>query len=107
VPSPVAYGDYIFLVHDDGRASCRDAMTGEMHWLERLGTHHHASPVEAEGKLYFVDDNGITWVVNAGKTFEVLAKNPIGELSFSSPAFSNGQIFIRGEKHLFCIGKVD
>lgn len=107
VPSPVGYGDYIFLVHDDGRASCRDAMTGELHWLERLGTHHHASPVEAEGRLYFVDDNGITWVVKADKSFEVLAKNPIGEASFASPAFSNGQIFIRGAKHLFCIGKVD
>ena len=107
VPSPVGYGDYVFLVHDDGRASCRDAMTGELHWLERLGTHHHASPVEAEGKLYYVDDNGITWVVKADKKFEVLEKNPIGELSFSSPAFSNGQIFIRGEKHLFCIGKSD
>lgn len=107
VPSPVGYGDYIFLVHDDGRASCRDALTGELHWLERLGGHHHASPVEAEGRLYFVDDSGITYVMNADKNFKVIAKNPIGEGCFSSPAFSNGQIFLRGAKHLFCIGKVN
>ncbi|MCE9531257.1 MAG: PQQ-like beta-propeller repeat protein [Planctomycetes bacterium] len=105
VPSPVAHGDNIFLVHDDGRASCRNAMTGELYWLERLGKHHHASGIEADGHIYFVDDEGITHVVKASKEFEVIAKNPIGELSFSSPAFARGQIFIRGSKHLFCIGK--
>ncbi len=107
VPSPIAHGENIFLVHDDGRASCRDAMTGKLHWLERLGKHHHASPVEADGHLYFVDDEGITHILKAGETFEVIAKNPIGEQCFSSPAFSQGQIIIRGAKHLICIGKRD
>lgn len=105
VPSPVAHKDNIFLVHDDGRASCRDARTGKLHWLERLGKHHHASPVVADGRVYFTDDDGVTHVVKADTTFEVLAKNPIGEACFSSPAFSNGQIFLRGAKHLFCVGK--
>jgi len=107
VPSPIAHGENIFLVHDDGRASCRDAMTGKLHWLERLGKHHHASPVEADGHLYFIDDEGITHILKAGETFEVIAKNPIGEQCFSSPAFSQGQIIIRGAKHLICIGKRD
>lgn len=106
VPSPVAHGDNIFLVHDDGRASCRDALTGKLHWLERLGKHHHASPVEADGKLFFVDDEGITHILKADSTFEVLAKNPLGEACFSSPAFSKGQIFIRGAKNLVCIGQM-
>ena len=61
--------------------------------------------MEADGHLYFIDDEGITYVVKAGATFEVIAKNPIGEACFSSPAFSHGQIFIRGAKHLICIGK--
>ena len=105
VPSPVAHGENIFLVHDDGRASCRDALTGKLHWLERLGKHYHASPVEADGRIYFVDDSGHTHVVKADAKFEVLAENPLGEACSSSPAFSRGQIFIRGANHLFCIGK--
>jgi outer membrane protein assembly factor BamB len=105
VPSPVAYGDNIFLVKDDGLASCRDATTGEEKWLERLGPHHHSSPVEADGNLYFIDDDGLCYVVKAGPVFQVIAKNPLGEACFSSPAFARGQIFIRGAKHLVCIGK--
>ena len=106
VPSPVAHGDNIFLVHDDGRASCRDALTGKLHWHERLGNHHHASPVAADGRIYYTDDAGTTYVVKADKEFEVLAKNPLNEACFSSPAFSQGQIFLRGSKHLFCIGEM-
>jgi outer membrane protein assembly factor BamB len=105
VPSPVAFGDNIFLVHDDGRASCRDALTGELRWLERLGNHHHATPVEAEGRLYFTADDGVTWVLKASSEFEVLSKNAIGESCFASPAFSGGQIFLRGTRHLFCIAQ--
>ena len=105
VPSPIAHGNNIFLVKDDGFASCRDDMTGKLHWLERLGKHFHSSPVEADGHLYFTEDAGITHVLKAGTTFEEIAKNPLGEDCFSSPAFSRGQIFIRGAKNLFCIGK--
>lgn len=105
VPSPVGYGDEVYLVHDNGRASCRDALTGKLHWFEPLGKHHSASPVAVDGKIYFCDDDGITWVVKADKTFEILEKNPLGENIFASPALSRGQIFIRGSKHLFCIGE--
>jgi hypothetical protein len=61
--------------------------------------------VSANGLVYFVSDKGITTVVRAGTKFEVLAKNEIKELVSSSPAISQGQIFIRGQKHLFCIGE--
>jgi hypothetical protein len=61
--------------------------------------------VEAEGRLYFTADDGMTWVLKASPEFEVLSKNPIGESCFASPAFSGGQIFLRGTKHLFCIGQ--
>jgi hypothetical protein len=104
VPSPVAHGDYIFLVHDEGRATCRDALTGKLHWNERLGKHHSASPVCAEGRIYYTDDDGITWIVKASDKFEVLEKNPIGEECYASPAFSKGEILLRGTKHLYCIG---
>ena len=105
VPSPVAHGDYVFLVKDDGLASCRSAETGVLKWSERLGKKHHASPVEADGHLYFSDDSGVTWVVKAGPEFEVVEKNDLKEPLFASPALLRGQIFLRGGKHLFCVGK--
>jgi outer membrane protein assembly factor BamB len=104
VPSPVVHGDELFLVHDAGHATCRDTLTGKLYWNQRLGKHHSASPVCAEGRLYFTDDDGNTFVVKADKKFELLEKNPIGEECYASPAFSTGQIFLRGSKHLFCIG---
>jgi hypothetical protein len=103
VPSPVAHGDHIFLVHDEGRATCRDALTGKLYWNERLGKHHSASPVCAEGRLYFTDDDGITWVVKADSKFDLIEKSPLGEECYASPAFSRGEIFLRGTRHLYCI----
>lgn len=104
VPSPVAAGDYFFCVSDGGIASCYDAKTGHVHWQERLGPHHSSSLVAANGKVYFLDDEGTTHVVAADKEFKVIAKNPLGEEAYSSPAISNGQLFIRGAQHLIAIG---
>lgn len=104
VPSPVAVGPYVFLVSDGGTASCLEARTGKRMWSEQLGRHHSASPVAAAGNLYFTDDDGRTFVVKAGPTFEVIAQNPLEEECYASPAISRGQMFIRGLKHLFCIG---
>ena len=104
VPSPVAHGGMAFVVTDEGLGSCWDVRTGKPHWRERLGGHHSASGVVAEGRVYFVDDNGVMFVLKAGDEFELLAKNPLGEHVYSSPAFADGDILIRGERHLFCIG---
>ncbi|MDB5307883.1 MAG: outer rane biosis protein BamB [Gemmataceae bacterium] len=104
VPSPVAHAGKLFLVDDKGVASCWDVKTGERYWKERLGGKgHHASAVAADGRVYFTSDDGITYVVKAGTEFEVLARNPLGEKVYASPAFSDGEIFLRGEKHLWCI----
>jgi outer membrane protein assembly factor BamB len=105
VPSPVAHAGSLFLVDDRGVASCWDVKTGQQYWKERLsGKGHHASAVEAEGRIYLTADDGTTFVVKASTEFEILAKNPLGERVFASPAFSDGDIFIRGAKHLWCIG---
>jgi outer membrane protein assembly factor BamB len=106
VPSPVAYGGKFWVVADDGVATCWNAKSGEMLFKERLGGHQTGSGVVADGKIYFTDDNGITFVLN-GKMdkLDILAKNPIKEKCFSSPAFSDGEIFLRGEKNLFCIAE--
>jgi len=104
VPSPIPAGKHFFLVADNGSASCLAARTGERPWQEQLGRHHSASPVSANGHLYFLDDEGVTFVLKAAPKFEIVARNALGEPCRASPAISRGQIFIRGAKHLYCIG---
>jgi len=104
VPSPVAHGDYFFVVSDLGYASCLEAKTGKRLWMEKLGKHYHAAGLVAEGHIYFTADEGVTHVLRAGPKFEVLATNELGEQVFASPATAQGQLFIRGVRHLYCIG---
>jgi outer membrane protein assembly factor BamB len=107
VPSPIAYGKHFFNVKDDGRAGCWEHRTGQEMWLERLGRHHSASPVEAEGRLYFTDDDGSTFVVRAGPKFEILSRNDLHEQCRASPAIAHGALFIRTTEHLYCITSGD
>jgi outer membrane protein assembly factor BamB len=104
VPSPIVEGDYFLVVSDSGVAHCFKARTGQLAWKERLGE-EHASLVSAQGLVYFLNDKGLMNVVKVGPQFERVSQNDIGEKCFASPAISNGQIFIRGENHLFCIGR--
>jgi outer membrane protein assembly factor BamB len=104
VPSMLYLKPHLFAVTDGGIATCLKAATGEIIWQERLGGSFSASPVSAEGHIYFVSDEGETTIIEAGPTFKVLAKNPLGEKVQASPAISQGDIFIRTEKNLFRIG---
>jgi len=104
VPSPIAYDNWFFLVSDGGTASCLEAKTGQYVWSERLGRHHSASVVLADALIYFLDDDGQTFVVKAAPKLEVVSKNPLGETCFASPAISRGRLYIRSTKHLYCIG---
>jgi outer membrane protein assembly factor BamB len=103
VPSPIVEGDYFLVVSDSGVAHCFEAKTGRLFWQERLGE-HHASLVSAHGLVYFLSDEGVTTVVKPGPEFNSVARNELGERCFASPAISDGQILIRGDKTLFCIG---
>jgi outer membrane protein assembly factor BamB len=103
VPSPVCYGGYFYLVDDKGWATCLNAATGKQVWKERMGRSFQASLVAGDGKVYYTDLEGGVTVVKAGPKFQVLARNEVGEMVVASPAVSNGQIFLRGQKHLFCI----
>lgn len=105
VPSMIYVKPHLFAITDGGVASCLKATTGEIVWQERVGGNFSASPVAAAGRIYFVGDSGETTVIEAGPAFKVLAKNPLGEKIQASPAISRGQIFIRTEKNLFCIGR--
>ena len=104
VPSPIVEGDYLLVAADNGVVSCFDADTGHRHWMVRMASHYSTSAVSAEGRVYLVDDDGTTKVVRPGPEWELLAENALGENCYASPAISQGQIFLRGEHHLYCIG---
>ncbi|MBI2928651.1 MAG: PQQ-binding-like beta-propeller repeat protein [Verrucomicrobia bacterium] len=104
VPSPIIAGDYFLIVSDSGVAHCFDAASGKLFWQERMGE-HHASLVSANGLIYFLNDDGVMNVVKPGPEFVRVAQNALGEKCFASPAISEGQMFIRSEKHLFCVGR--
>ena len=107
VPTPVTDGKYFYIVNDRGIMWCLDAKTGaEIYGQQRIkpGT-YSASPVLADGKIYVTNEDGMTTVVQAGPKFEVLAENPLNDYCLSSPAISDGQIFIRTSGFLYCIGK--
>jgi hypothetical protein len=103
VPSPILAGDYFFTIADSGIAHCFEAGTGKLLWKQRLGE-QHASLLTAEGRVYFLNDKGTMTVVKVAAEFTRLAQNEIGEKCFASPAISQGQIIMRGEKSLFCVG---
>jgi hypothetical protein len=103
VPSPIAAGDWFFVVSDGGVASCRDAKTGKQMWSQRLGPHHSASAVSAAGNLYFPADNGDTYVFKAAPTFELINKNSLGDECYASPAISGGELFFRTLHSLWCV----
>lgn len=104
VPSPVLVGRYLFVADDRGTANCFDTESGDRIWQDRLGNHYSASLLAAGGLVYFTADDGITKVVRPGSQLDVVHENPLGEFTFASPAVSEGQLFIRGEQHLFAIG---
>jgi len=103
VPSPIIEGAYFVVVSDSGVAHCFEAGSGKLAWAERLGE-EQSWLVSAEGRIYCLNDQGVMNVIKAGLEFVRLAQNEIGERCFASPAISQGQIFLRGDKHLFCIG---
>jgi outer membrane protein assembly factor BamB len=95
----------IYMANDVGAITAVEADTGKKLWQERVNAIFSASPVAADGKIYFVSETGETIVLKSGREPVVLARNDIGERLMASPAISNGQIFLRSDDRLFCIGK--
>ena len=106
VPTPVTDGKYFYVVNDRGIMWCFDAKTGqEIYSQQRIKPAiYSSSPVLADDKIYITNEDGLTTVVKAGPKFEVLSENPLNDYCLSSPAISNGQIFIRTSGSLYCIG---
>jgi outer membrane protein assembly factor BamB len=106
VPSPILYGDYIYLVTDRGILTCLDAKTGQVKYeggRVPVPATFTASPVAYDGKVLLTSEDGETFVIKAGPVHEVVRTNSVGEPVYASPAIASGKLFVRGEKHLFCI----
>ena len=107
VPSPILYGDYLYLTSDRGVLTCLDAKTGEVKYeggRVPVPASFTASPIAFDGKILLTSEDGDTFIVKAGPKHEILGTNSVGEPVYASPAVAEGNIFIRGERNLYCIG---
>jgi outer membrane protein assembly factor BamB len=109
MPTPIVYGDHLYTCANNGILTAYDAKTGAQVYRERIGgtksVAFTASPVAADGKLYFASEDGEIYVVKAGPKFELLATNPMGEVLMATPAIVDGMILVRARHHLFAIGE--
>jgi outer membrane protein assembly factor BamB len=103
-PSPIYVKPYLYAITDGGIATCYKPESGDIVWQERVGGNHSASPIHASGRIYFLSEGGEATVIAAGAEFKVLAKNSLGEKCQASMAASDGRLFVRTEKNLYCIG---
>ena len=103
--SPVVWNNLVFTVTDDGIARCFDAEQGHLHWKERLPGDYKATPLVSEGRLFFLNGEGTCTVVSASPRFDKLTENQLADQTIASPAASDGKIFVRGRKTLYCVGR--
>ena len=104
IASPVVSGGLIFIATSYGVLACYDAASGEKYWEEEAQQGFSASPLVADGKLYAMDTGGIMHIFSLSKEMKKLGAPVLGERAYASPAFSDGTIYLRGEKYLYCIG---
>ena len=105
VPTMLADGDYLYVVHDRGIAHCFVAQTGKAVWSKRLGNANvFASPLLVDGRILVIDESGQIFILRAAPRYELLGRTRLGEPVYATPAIANGKLVIRGEEHLFCIG---
>lgn len=100
-PSPLLVGDELYFVSDQGIASCVDVQTGEGHWMERMRGKYSASPVYANERVLFMNEDGLATWVKAGTEFEVLGTNQLPGRTFATPAFLDGAMYLRTDEFLY------
>lgn len=105
-PTPLAVGNEIYMISDKGIMSCLDAKTGELHWSERLrGKGYSASPIHANGLIYFTSEDGMGQVIKASTEYQEVSQSGMKERTFATPAAMNGALFIRTESALYRFDK--
>src|SRR5581483_12084817 len=104
VPTPALVNGRLYTANDTGILSCLDAATGKLFYLERLGEMFSASPVVAGDLLYFPAESGVTYVVRAGDSLDIVARNDLGAPILASPAVAGDRLLLRTDSELVCIG---
>ena len=104
-PTPIVYGEHLYVCADNGVFSAYNLNTGELIYQQRLPSSFSASPVAADGKLYMPSEDGEVFVVRAGPKFALLATNSMGEALMATPAISEGVIYVRSQKFLYSIAE--
>lgn len=105
VPSPIYHAGHLYVVNDSGVAMCVEAESGRQVWQDRLAGAFSSSPVLVGDFLYVSNEAGKTFVLKTGPKFEVVAANDLGDGGFATPTICGGQLFLRTNHALFCIGK--
>jgi outer membrane protein assembly factor BamB len=108
MPTPVVYGEYLYVCANHGVMTVYDAKTGQRIYQERIGGKggaYSASPVASGGKIYIASEDGDIFVVKAGAKYELLSTNPMGEVLMATPAISGGMFIVRGQNHVFGISE--
>jgi outer membrane protein assembly factor BamB len=108
MPTPLIYGEYLYVLANQGILDCYELSTGKEIYRQRLahqGGGFSASPVAADGRIYLSSEDGDVFVVKAGKDFALLATNPMGERLMATPALSAGRMIIRAEHTLFAVSR--
>ena len=106
IPTPIVYRGILYMLHNNGRLTAHDAATGEQLYRERVGkaASYSASTVAADGRLFMTSEEGVTTVVRAGKVYQELAVNTLGEVVMTTPAISDGLMVVRGAQHVYGLG---
>jgi len=102
---PVVAGDLLVMLSNDGIVRCFDRHTGRLHWKQRVKGEYRASPLVAERRVYFLNMEGLVTVVSASSRFERLAENQLDDQTTASPVVSDGKLYLRGKKWLYCLSK--
>jgi outer membrane protein assembly factor BamB len=108
MPTPIVYGELLYTCSNQGVLTAYNAKTGERVYQERLGGTggaFTASPVASDGKIYLSSEDGDVFVVKAGPKYELLSKNPVGEVMMATPAISDGLVIVRTISHLYAFGE--
>jgi outer membrane protein assembly factor BamB len=107
-PTPLVYGGILYVCSDNGILTAYEAATGARVYQHRISPSaggFSASPVAADGRIYLASEDGELFVVRAGRTFELLAANPLGEVTMATPAISGRLLIVRTRGHLLGIGE--
>jgi len=108
MPTPLIYQDVLYVLSNAGLFDAYTLATGDEVYRQRIehgGSGFSASPVAASGRIYLSSEDGDVFVLRSGAKFELLARNPMGEALMATPAIAGNTLFVRGEKHLFAVGR--